>query len=151
MHIVYHHNYDKPSWNQNSFLSVLTLLSFTERNEISFLLSFCFVKLVRSIDRIIFFVYRTFVFALAICFRSAIFGVLFNLNRCCSSFSMKFPIQLKLIISDLRVFLSLRDLHLQTGGYKVYNLLDYAWFYYLKRINLHLPINKIGEKCKFLF
>ncbi|KAH0880296.1 hypothetical protein HID58_067690, partial [Brassica napus] len=37
-----------------------------------------------------------------------------------------------LIISDLRVFLSLRDLHLQTGGYK--------------RINLHLPINKIGEK-----
>nr|VDD45741.1 unnamed protein product [Brassica oleracea] len=39
---------------------------------------------------------------------------------------MKFPIQLKLIISDLGVFLSLCDLHLQTGGYKVYNLLDYA-------------------------
>ncbi|CAN7043029.1 unnamed protein product [Brassica rapa subsp. trilocularis] len=59
---------------------------------------------------------------------------------------MKSPIQLKLIISDLRVFLSLRDLHLQTGGYKVYNLLDYAGFYSLKRINLHLPMNKIGEK-----
>lgn len=64
---------------------------------------------------------------------------------------MKSPIQLKLIISDLEVFLSLRDLHLQTGGYKVYNLLDYAGFYSLKRINLHLPMNKIGEKCKFLF